>query len=163
MPKYFEMGKKEIYNQNIIGKPSRPIFVCEGIFDTLTILQAGFEAVCLCSTQGINTFIEYLKENKPQNNLILLLDDDSEGQEATKKLIDELKAIDIIYNKNPLLKKLSEALKHNFKDINEIISYSGKTIPLLNAYLKKAEEYASESYFKLFEKISYSKIQRKKQ
>ncbi len=163
MNKYIELGSKEIYNQIIIGKTSRPIFVCEGIFDTLTILQAGFEAVCLCSTQEINSFVEFVKENRPAGHLIIIFDNDFDkpeniglkSAEDLKKRLQEIQIPSII--NISLIERISKQLNHNFKDINEIISYSKKAIPLLKRYLQNAEEFASINYSDDLRKLSYKK------
>ena len=162
LPKYFEEGEKEIFNCGIIGRTERPIFVCEGIFDTLSILQEGFEAVCLCSVNQIETFKQYVKEHQPKNNLIILLDNDEAGKEASSSLCAGLWENEIIYlDESKLLPSISSKFKKHFKDINEVICYSEHSQRYLKACLKNAEDYASKEFERLYSKRFRRKANKK--
>ena len=39
------------------------MFICEGVFDAITIEEQGFKAIALNSTNNLNKFIEAVKEN----------------------------------------------------------------------------------------------------
>lgn len=42
---------------------NEPLFICEGVFDAITIEEQGFKAVALNSTNNANKFIDAVKEN----------------------------------------------------------------------------------------------------
>ena len=101
-------GKQSIFNIALLEQMADDkislyedkIFICEGWADCLSLLQSGFQAVALNSTQNINMLIEKIKsfdndqkEILKANSLLLALDRDEAGNTATNKLMDELKAI----------------------------------------------------------------------
>ncbi len=152
--KYIETGNKEIFNCGIIGRSERPIFVCEGIFDTMALLQEGFESVCLCSADSVDLFIRYIKKHKPTSNLIILLDNDEVGIRASNDLIGKLWEEKIIFLKNQtLIPNIAKLYKKPFKDINEIYSYSEKSKRTLIKYLNNSEELASKEFERLYSKM----------
>ena len=53
--KYYLKQKAEEENE--------PLFICEGVFDAITIEEQGFKAIALNSTNNLNKFIEAVKEN----------------------------------------------------------------------------------------------------
>ena len=71
------------------------LFVCEGVFDALAIIEAGFSAIALNSTSNADAFIEELKEARPAAPLVLALDNDDAGQKAADKIRQELPALEI--------------------------------------------------------------------
>ncbi|MBR0518588.1 toprim domain-containing protein [bacterium] len=101
-------GKQSIFNITLLEKMANDtlnqledkIFICEGWADCLSLLQSGFQALALNSTQNINILINKIKsfdsnqkEILKADSFLLALDKDNAGNTATNKLIEELKNI----------------------------------------------------------------------
>lgn len=98
-------GKQSIFNIALLEQMANDtislyedkIFICEGWADSLSLLQSGFQAVALNSTQNINMFIDKIKsfddeqkELLKTDSFLLALDRDKAGREATEILMQEL-------------------------------------------------------------------------
>jgi replicative DNA helicase len=93
--RYRKTGKAHIFNSEAIKTATKPIVIVEGEIDALSIIEAGGEAVGLGSTANVNIFFSSLKANKPKQPLIIALDEDPTGQEATQKLKEGLTSLHI--------------------------------------------------------------------
>ena len=104
-------GKAELFNITAIHTATQPIFIVEGELDALSIIEAGGEAVGLGSTSNVNKFLQYVKENRPKQPLITLLDNDTQGRNAEEKLFIGLENNDLeVYRYD---------LNADYKDANE--------------------------------------------
>lgn len=93
-----------------------PVFVTEGEFDALSVIEAGGQAVGLGSASNVQKFLEYLKNVQNAPHLIISLDNDTAGGQATKRLISGLNALGksfSIENINGTCKDQNEALTSN--------------------------------------------------
>ena len=124
-------------SRRIIENGFYNIYVCEGVFDTLTV-RVGLQNKCLAfstggavSTQNLiaNRIKEvakevYTKMNK-KLNIILLFDNDNAGEKGQEKLynlIKDYEYINVYKNFVPLLLKSSKDINEAFtKDRNEFI------------------------------------------
>ena len=100
-----KVGRLHIFNIDALYNPYNTlVYVVEGELDALSILDNGRPAIALGSVSMINKFVKQLKEKPIYTTLILALDKDQKGQEATLKLEKELKKIGVDYIKyNPSL------------------------------------------------------------
>lgn len=74
-------GKKRVFNAPALKQPA--VFICEGPFDALALLEAGYPAVALYGLHGLPwAWVE-------ADELILCLDNDQAGSEAVWKLAEE--------------------------------------------------------------------------
>lgn len=107
-----------LFNSAALNQTSKPVFIVEGEIDALSIIDAGGEAVALCSTSNRGKLIEAIKERQIKGAeippLIVQPDNDVAGQAAEKKLTDELKEIKFFSYRHL-------ALPENFKDANEFL------------------------------------------
>lgn len=97
-----------------ILEEERTIYICEGIFDALSIEEVGKKAIALNSTSNINKFIEYIKDNiktSSKYSYILCFDNDKAGYKATEEMQEALKELKIRYRVLEIPKE--------YKDINE--------------------------------------------
>lgn len=83
----------------LIKNSNRPIFITEGSMDALSIEEVGGQSIALNGTGNIGKLIGRLKNLHDKPILILSLDNDRPGNEATEKLIEKLKGTDIFYIK----------------------------------------------------------------
>lgn len=122
----------QIFNERYLkqGETAPPvIFVCEGIYDALSVEAVGGKAMAFVgASAGINRFIGFCKQYKPQTRFIISLDNDEAGKKATEKLKGELDNIGIKYavkNAQSLnCKDFNEALQ---KDKEALASFIGET------------------------------------
>ncbi len=84
-----------LFNGKALGAAG-PVFVVEGIFDALSIAEAGGEAVALCSVANIDKMLEIFKNKKrPAAFLLLALDTDQAGSNGAERLRKELESLHI--------------------------------------------------------------------
>ena len=105
-------GQFELFNLKAIPLAEQPVFVVEGEFDALSIIEAGGIAVALGSSSNLR-FIEFLKSNRPKYPLILALDNDEVGRAGEAKLSDELTKIQVEF--------IDADITGDFKDANEAL------------------------------------------
>ena len=105
-------GHFELFNLKSIPLAEQPVFVVEGEFDALSVIEAGGIAVVLGSSSNLR-FIEFLKSNKPKYPLILALDNDEAGRAGEAKLSEELTKIQVEF--------VDADITLGFKDANEAL------------------------------------------
>lgn len=106
-------GNTNIFNVKALGGES-PCFVVEGEIDTLSFLELGYNAVALGSASNADSFLKKLKALTKVCPLILALDNDESGEEATAKLEKGLSELGIEFS-------CSNELYGNCKDANEFL------------------------------------------
>lgn len=98
-----------LYNEN-----EKPVFITEGIFDALSIIEAGAEAVSLNGTGNVPKLLQILKAKKTKNVLILSLDNDEPGQKAAAELAAGLRDINVSF--------ITKNVSGQHKDANEALT-----------------------------------------
>lgn len=86
-------GTPGIFNRRALYKGAGCVFVCEGAFDALSVLEVGREAVALNSTANTDKLVSILKEKPTDSVLIICLDSDEAGRTRAQKLFDDLRTI----------------------------------------------------------------------
>lgn len=119
--KYQKMneGSADIFNKDILlQEHTKNVFVTEGIFDALSIIETGAAAIALNSTSNVSLLVKFISANRhrisKQLTLLLALDSDSSGISATETLRQELSAINI-----PFITAVTTA--DGCKDANETL------------------------------------------
>ena len=139
-------GQFELFNLKAIPLAEQPVFVVEGEFDALSIIEAGGIAVALGSSSNLR-FIEFLKSNRPKYPLILALDNDEAGRAGEAKLSEELTKIQVEF--------VDADITFGFKDANEALVEDRETFvqSVLNAknnvlnLLEEKREKEAEAYY----------------
>lgn len=91
-------GSPSLFNGEILFEKNLDvIFVTEGVFDALSLIEIGENALALNSTSNVEKFIENVKEAQTKSILILCLDNDKAGQKATQIIKDKLTLLNISY------------------------------------------------------------------
>lgn len=90
-------SKPAIFNQSVITADADQIFVCEGAFDALSIIEAGAEAIATNSTANTDKLIELLEKQRTKAAFILCFDNDDAGRRATETLRNGLTRLNIRY------------------------------------------------------------------
>lgn len=119
-----------IFGTDLLNDDSCDIIaITEGIFDSFSFMQYNISSMCINSAmmyKKLNELIESKKDNCKNKVFVLALDNDNDGQRATKLIMDNLKKIGLKCVKLSILK---------YKDIND--------------YLVKDKESFEESIFKM--------------
>ena len=102
-----------IWNVKSIMESEQPIFVLEGEFDALSVIDVGGMAVALCSANNANKFLEFVAQRKPRLGFILSLDNDTAGQKAKEIISAGLTEMDIPF--------CIHELPTEYKDTNEFL------------------------------------------
>ena len=103
-----------LFNSAALRQSEQPIFIVEGEFDALSIIDAGGQAVALCSVSNVKKLLDAVKENKPSQPLIIALDSDSAGTKAAESLSAGLTDLEISFYRH--------SLPEGYKDANEFLT-----------------------------------------
>lgn len=124
-----------------------PIFITEGVFDALSVIEVGRTAIALNGTNGRQKLIEALKKKRPRSVLIIALDNDPSkidangkeigkaGQKAAAALAKELRELGVPF--------LQANISGQYKDANEALV--NNRVAFIEA-VKAAELEAMELY-----------------
>lgn len=117
--KYYKpTGKGILFNERYLQEKEEGfIFVCEGIFDSLSIEEMGFKSIALLTTNQ-SRFHKLLEKLQPkQKTFILLLDNDTQGKKGEEDLQKLFKKMNIKCLKHSdFVKEQTE-----WKDSNEFL------------------------------------------
>lgn len=119
-----KVGSIHIFNAKALQTATKPIFIVEGELDALSIIEVGGEAVALGTTTKVKSLLELLKTKKPEQPLIISLDNDEAGEKAYKELSEGLQGLSIpFYRLNPAgeYKDANEALQHNREALRQAV------------------------------------------
>ena len=94
---YFPRGMKQyFFNEHYLKTPIDDdfIFICEGVYDAISIEQCGKKAIAILSTSNVKQFLNKIDKYKPIINFIIYMDNDkpkddenkAPGQRATEEL-----------------------------------------------------------------------------
>lgn len=105
----------DIFNRRVLyAQEVREVFITEGAFDALSVIEAGAAAVALNSTSNADTFIKQLEKKKPAATLIICLDNDKGGHDTTPVIAEGLKRLNIPY--------ITADICGQYKDPNEALT-----------------------------------------
>ena len=89
-------GSPAIFNQGALyAEGVHTVFVTEGVFDALSVIEAGATAIALNSTSNAAKLLNNLSLHRTDATLIICLDNDPAGTKAAKELQDGLKQLNI--------------------------------------------------------------------
>lgn len=87
-----------VFNQRVLYADGiKNVFVTEGAFDALSILEVGEPAIALNSASNAGKLIELLKREPTKATLIICMDSDQAGENATERLKKDLQSINAKY------------------------------------------------------------------
>ena len=109
-----KVGSISIFNIEALKIAQKPIFVVEGEIDALSIIDVGGEAIALGSTSNVNKLLELLERKELTQPLIISLDNDKAGIEASQRLSDGLQELGVSYHKINIAEP--------YKDANEALN-----------------------------------------
>lgn len=83
-------GAVQLFGIDALEQAKTPIFIVEGEFDALSIIEAGGCAIALGSVANGEKLLKRVKECPPSQTLILALDNDESGERASLELWEAL-------------------------------------------------------------------------
>lgn len=87
-----------VFNKRVLFAPdAQAVFITEGVFDALSIIEAGAPAIAINSTANADSLLKELEQNRPAATLILCLDNDGAGKQATATLSEGLQRLNIAF------------------------------------------------------------------
>ena len=88
----------DLFNRQALYAPGdEPVFVTEGAFDALSIIEAGGSAIALNSASNGRLLLAALQERPTNHPLLLCLDNDETGWEACANLSKQLHSIAVLF------------------------------------------------------------------
>lgn len=115
--KKMNVGAAELFNiGTVYGKEPHSVFITEGVFDALSIIEAGGAAVALNSTANAHKLLSTLSDHQPPAGVIfiLCLDNDEAGKRAAGVLADGLARMNCPF--------ISANVCGGYKDPNEALT-----------------------------------------
>jgi len=87
-PKMHETGggSMGMFNMQALHSGADVVFICEGVFDALAVIECGGQAVALNSTAMSEHFLQELEAEPTAAALAVFLDNDESGREAAHKI-----------------------------------------------------------------------------
>lgn len=139
-------GKQYILNTGVLYNSDKPIYIVEGQFDMLSIIEAGGNAVALCTTGKVREFLSLVGKKAPVQPLIIALDNDkthggNAGEKAAAQLADGLTKLGIPhvkYNVSGKHKDPNDALVANREEFTAAV-LRGNDIESLRDEVETAE------------------------
>lgn len=129
-----KQGDMHIFNENALKQISSPVFVVEGEFDALSVIDVGGKAIGLGSTSNINLFFSVIDSLDKYPTLIISLDNDKSGRDTTAKIchgLDKRKIEYHVFNISGKAKDPNEALMKDrfalYRIVENIIGYANDT------------------------------------
>lgn len=126
-------GTAGIFNARALHSNAEVIFVVEGIFDALSIIEAGADAIALNGTENAGLLVKMLEEQPTAATLVISLDNENKPGviRATEKIKDGLQRLNISYTTANICgqyKDANEALTGNREDFIAAVNIAkGKT------------------------------------
>ena len=107
-------GSSGIFNRRALYEDNKAVFVVEGIFDALSIIETGGAAVALNSTNNADLFVKLLEDQPTTATIIICLDNDDSGRRAAASIRDGLNRLNIDY--------ITADVCGGYKDPNEALT-----------------------------------------
>ncbi len=105
-------GKPGIFNERALyAQDAQEVFVTEGAFDALSVIEAGAAAIALNSAANADALIKKLEQRRTAATLILCLDNDDRGKQATETIRAGLQRLNVGY--------ITANISAGYKDPNE--------------------------------------------
>lgn len=108
-------GRSSIFNgRALYAQDVQEVFITEGAFDALSIIEAGSSALALNSTANADALVKMLENRRTNATIILCLDNDDAGRKATETLRDGLQRLNISF--------ITANICAGYKDPNEALT-----------------------------------------
>jgi 5S rRNA maturation endonuclease (ribonuclease M5) len=177
LEKYYKpVGNSILFNERYLQeKQEEYIFICEGLFDSLSVEEMDFKSIALLTTNQAR-FYKLLEKLNPKNKtFILLLDNDEAGTTGEEKIAKFLAKNNYNFIKHSDYEKTqtkwkdsNDFLVKNKEEFKEYLKYLQKEAQKMKeskditneSMMKKIDTFFSKAEAKFFEPIAtgFSKI-----
>lgn len=100
--RYRKHGASTLYHTEALWQAEKPVFVVEGELDAIAVMSAGGAAMALGSTANSNQLLQLLEKRPPQTCIILALDNDQAGVQASERLSKGFQQLGVMFHQqNP--------------------------------------------------------------
>lgn len=148
-PKYIKISKGEsgidaqLFNERYLKEAPPVIFLCEGIYDALSVEDVGGKAISLGGV-GQNRLLGLCKKYKPDTTFVISLDNDEAGQKAIERVKEGLDFLNIPYVVKTAIngKDFNEFLQADREGLKKYIAEATEEAELAKNGLKEAEKQA---------------------
>ncbi|MDE5765272.1 MAG: toprim domain-containing protein [Ruminococcus sp.] len=106
-------ARADIFNLKSLQNGNGVVFVVEGFFDALSLIEIGHDAIALNSTSNALRLSERLRSDGTKRGIVICLDNDKAGREATGTLSEALTDLNIDF--------FCSDICGGFKDPNEAL------------------------------------------
>lgn len=149
-----KVGKLHMMNIKALRTATKPIYIVEGEIDALSIIDAGGAAIGIGTTTMSGQLLSLLAKEKPQQPLIIALDNDQAGERAAAEIINGttnqdgstkqkgLKALEIPflrYNVAGIYKDANEALQSD-REAFTVAVHEGEQLAIESMNREEQEE-----------------------
>lgn len=145
-------GDEPLFNADALATTDKPIFITEGAFDALSIIQSGGQAIALGGTgcdKLLTPLDEMLKNPEYKPSFIIATDNDTAGQNTAQALANALEVRNVIYS---VLEYPTDVI---IKDPNEWLCFNKDSLKTTVIALNdKLIEQAQEHEIKLTEEYN---------
>lgn len=112
-----KVGSVQLYGSLNSFSTTQPVFIVEGEFDALSLMELGKEVIALGSVSSVPRFLKTVADSaKPKHPFIVALDNDSSGQKAAVRVIEGLR-------EQGLVVVDGSDVAGSYKDANEALVY----------------------------------------
>lgn len=140
------VGHVGLFNADALKQSDSPIWIMEGEFDALSIIDAGGQAMALCSTTNAGKLIDAVKAKSPTVPLILALDNDEAGEEAGTKIAEALQPLNFFLYRNSLPKPYKDANEYLMADREGFAEWVRAETSGVSERAEEAEAKETESF-----------------
>ena len=106
-------AKAGIFNLSVLYEGHDVIFVTEGVFDALSVIELGYKSISLNSTSNVDLLLRELELRRTYSFLIISLDNDKSGKDSSILLSKGLNRLNI--------NNTIENISGKYKDPNEAL------------------------------------------
>lgn len=137
----------QIFNERYLQQGAEApevIFICEGIYDALSVEEVGGKAIAFVGTAH-RRFLQLCKKYKPKTTFVIALDNDDAGQQAIARVKEGLDYLELPYIVRTAAsgKDFNDDLK---EDKGSLTDYIEQVIADATAEQRKLEEQEKEAY-----------------
>lgn len=137
-------GKPGIWNEAALyDAEAQEAFVVEGVFDALSLIEAGAAAVALNSTSNADMLIRKLEQQPTKKTLIVCLDNDEAGRKATERIRQGAQMLKLSFTTAEICGSykdpnefLSQDREGFFSTVREVIRQTGAKPDSIGYYIK---------------------------
>ena len=113
------VGEKRLFNLDALKQNQQPVYIVEGEIDALSIIDAGGQALALCSVSNWKKLIEAVKAQTLEVPLIITPDNDKAGDNCMENLAEGFSKINFsLYRHYSLPEAYNDANEFLVKDRN---------------------------------------------